>query len=73
MVLEPRKVLAMIKLNIGCGPDLKKDWINIDSAAIIVTGKQYRDWETGFPVTKFPSHEVSPFPSHDTRVACGEV
>ena len=23
----------------------------------------YRDWETGFPVTMFPSHEV--FPSHD--------
>lgn len=33
MVLEPRKVLAVIRLNVGCGPDLKKDWINIDHVA----------------------------------------
>ena len=33
MVSGSRKVLAVIRLNVGCGPDLKKDWINIDHVA----------------------------------------
>ena len=41
----------------------------IAKAAGFASWSAYRDWETGFLVTMFPSHEV--FPSHDRCAQTG--
>jgi len=59
----------MIRLNVGCGEDLKKDYINVDlhcEKADVKADARYLPFDDCSAIEVFASHLIEHFPPHET-------